>query len=94
MTSNESKSVILHPHITEKSGVLSQGGVYTFVVTKKANKKQITQAIVALYKVTPVKIAVANMPTKEVFIRGRKGSIAGVRKAMITLKKGDKIDFV
>ncbi len=93
-TTFDPKSVIIHPHVTEKSGVLSQGGVYTFVVTKKANKQQITQAIKGLYKVTPVKIAVANMPTKNIFVRGRKGTVAGLRKAIVTLKKGDKIDFV
>ncbi|HTK33232.1 MAG TPA: 50S ribosomal protein L23 [Candidatus Paceibacterota bacterium] len=87
-------SIILRPHITEKSGILSQGGVYTFVVTKGANKPSIAQAIKALYKVSPIKVTVVNLPSKNVFVRGKKGVVSGIRKAVVTLKEGDKIDFV
>ena len=97
MTSFSSKNnseIILRPHITEKSGILSQGGVYTFEVTKDANKPNIAKAIRALYKVTPTKVTVINVPNKNVFLRGRKGVVLGIRKAIVTVKKGDKIDFV
>lgn len=87
-------SSILRPRVTEKSGLLSQGGVYTFEVTASANKSTIAGAVKALYKVTPVKIAIVNSPAKKVFVRGRRGVVSGVRKALVTLKKGDKIDFV
>ncbi len=87
-------SVILRPRITEKSGILSQGGVYTFEVTKGANKNSVASAVKALYKVIPVKVAILNNPARNVFIRGRRGVVPGVRKALVTLKKGDKIDFV
>lgn len=89
-----SSAVILRPRITEKSGVLSQGGVYTFEVTAGANKNSVASAIKQLYKVTPVKVAILNNPAKNVFVRGRHGVVAGVRKALVTLKKGEKIDFV
>ncbi len=85
---------IIRPRITEKSGLLSQSGVYTFEVTREANKQSIGKAVKALYKVTPVKIAVLNAPAKMVFLRGRKGRVAGFRKAVVTVKKGEKIDFV
>lgn len=87
-------SVILRPHVTEKSGVASQAGVYTFQVAPGANKNSIARAIISLYKVTPVKITVTNLPAKNVFMRGKRGVVAGVRKAVVTVKKGDKIDFV
>ncbi len=86
--------VILRPRITEKSGMLSQMGVYTFEVTKGANKNSVGSAVKSLYKVTPIKIAILNNPARNVFIRGRRGVVPGVRKALVTLKKGDKIDFV
>jgi len=89
-----SASVIIRPRVTEKSGLLSQGGVYTFEVARNSNKQSISKAIVALYKVTPVKIAIINSPSKNVFVKGRRGVVAGTRKAMVTVKKGDKIDFV
>jgi large subunit ribosomal protein L23 len=85
---------IIRPRITEKSGLLSQSGVYTFEVGREANKQSISKAVKALYKVIPVKIAVLNSPAKNVFVKGRRGKVSGFRKAMVTLKKGDKIDFV
>jgi large subunit ribosomal protein L23 len=87
-------NVIIRPHITEKSGIASQDGVYTFVVTKGANKNVVADAVKAQYKVAPVKVAVINLPSKKVFVRGKKGTVSGIRKAVVTLKKGDKIDFV
>lgn len=89
-----SASVILRPRITEKSGVMSQSGVYTFEISKNSNKNMVKKAVFTLYKVHPVKIAIVNTPTKAVFVRGRRGSVAGIKKAIVTVKKGEKIDFV
>jgi large subunit ribosomal protein L23 len=86
--------VIIRPHVTEKSGIASQGGVYTFIVAKSANKNVIADVVKAQYKVTPVSVNVINLPAKKVFVRGKKGTVSGIRKAVVTLKKGDKIDFV
>ncbi|MEK7609772.1 MAG: 50S ribosomal protein L23 [Patescibacteria group bacterium] len=85
---------IIRPRITEKSGILSQSGVYTFEVTRNSNKAEIGSAIKSLYKVTPTKVAIVNLPTKSVFVKGRRGTVSGIRKALVTLRKGDKIDFV
>lgn len=85
---------IIRPRVTEKSGILSQGGVYTFEVGRAATKQSVGKAVKALYKVTPTKIAMLNAPSKQVFLRGKKGSVAGFKKAVVTVKKGDKIDFV
>lgn len=85
---------ILRPRITEKSGILSQSGRYTFEVERNANKQSISNAVNALYKVRPIKVTVLNTPIKNVFIKGRRGTVSGIRKAIVTLKKGDKIDFV
>ena len=87
--------IIKKPRITEKSGIQAEAlGVYTFEVTDKANKKNISKAIIELYKVTPVKVNITKLPTKTVFARGKKGTKSGVKKAVVYLKKGDKIDFV
>ncbi|MFA6315174.1 MAG: 50S ribosomal protein L23 [Candidatus Paceibacterota bacterium] len=91
---NNHASVVIRPRITEKSGILSQSNVYTFEVTKNANKGSIMKAISTLYKVVPTKVAIINTPRRNVFVKGRKGTVAGIKKAVITLKKGDKIDFV
>ncbi|MBP6858715.1 MAG: 50S ribosomal protein L23, partial [Candidatus Pacebacteria bacterium] len=68
--------------------------VFTFEVTKNAIKASVAAAVKAVYKVSAVKVAVLNNPARNVFVRGRKGVVSGVRKAIVTLKKGDKIEFV
>ena len=86
--------VIIRPRVTEKSGILSQSAVYTFEVAKHANKNTVAHAVKALYKVVPVRVAIINSPAKNVFVRGRRGVVSGIKKAVVTLKKGDTIDFV
>lgn len=93
-TFGDSASFILKPYITEKSGLMSREGVYTFEVSKDSNKSLISSAIKTLYKVTPTKVAIVNLPSKNVFVRGKRGVVSGLKKAVVTLKKGDKIDFV
>ena len=86
--------IILRPRITEKSGIMSESsGVYTFEVRENANKPMIASAIKALYKVTPVKVRVINLPAKRVFVRGKRGTSNAIKKAMVYLKKGEKIEL-
>ena len=93
-SATNSASVIIRPRVTEKSGILSQGGVYTFEIHSNSNKTMVKNAFVALYKVAPVQIKIINTPVKNVFVRGRRGVVSGMKKAIITVKKGEKIDFV
>jgi len=87
--------IIKKPRITEKSGIQAETlGIYTFEVTTKANKKSIAKAVKELYKVTPVKVNIINLPAKVIFSRGKTGRRSGVKKAIVYLKKGDKIEFV
>jgi len=87
--------IIKRPRITEKSGIQAEGlNIYTFEVTEMANKKNIAKAVKEIYKVTPVKVNITNLPAKKVFARGKKGRKSGVKKAIVYLKKGDKIEFV
>lgn len=84
--------VILRPRITEKAGIANESfNVYTFEVTKNSTKGTIAKAVKSLYKVTPAKIRTVNLPAKNVFVRGHRGTQSAVKKAMVYLKKGDKI---
>ena len=90
--------IIIRPRITEKSGMASEpqndkAAVYTFEVRQNATKPMIAQHIKALYKVSPVKVRIVNLPAKRVFVRGKRGTSNGVKKAMIYLKKGEKINL-
>lgn len=89
------RNVIRKPRLTEKAANLSTQNVYTFDVEVGASKHDVVRAVVALYKVTPVKVNVVNTKGKKVYLRTRRGM--GVqnesRKAYVYLKKGDTIDF-
>lgn len=90
--------VLSGPRITEKGAIVAESNnVYTFNIDKKANKTDVKKAIEAIYKVNPVKIAIAKIPTKKVQVRGQRGKFGnkgGGKKAFVYLKKGDKIEFV
>lgn len=85
-------TIIKRPHITEKATALSEKGVYVFEVATKTNKREVVKAVHALYRVTPVKVRMITVPPKKVFIRGRVGFTAKMKKAMVFLKKGDTIE--
>jgi large subunit ribosomal protein L23 len=84
--------IILKPRITEKANFVAEKNVYTFEVASTATKKQIAEAVKAFYNFTPLKVNVVKNPSKEVFIRGKKGVKSGVKKAYVYLKAGDKIE--
>ena len=87
------KEIILRPRITEKSGIANESqNVYTFEIAKTATKYSVAQAVKAMYKVTPLKVRTVNLPAKRVFVRGRFGTTSAVKKALVYLKKGDKIE--
>ncbi len=86
--------IIIRPRVTEKSGLLSESqNIYTFEVAKNATKYSVGQAIKALYKFTPISVHIVNLPAKKILVRGKPGMKSGVKKALVYLKKGDKIDF-
>jgi ribosomal protein L23 len=88
--------ILLSPRITEKGAFLSEHGAYVFNVAPKVSKKEIANAIQALYKVVPRKIAVLAVPRKQVQTRNtnRTGATAKGRKAYVYLKKGETIELV
>jgi large subunit ribosomal protein L23 len=88
-------AVIKKPRVTEKSGIKSESqNVYTFEVMKDATKKTVSEAIRAIYKVTPMKVNIVNLPAKSVAKRGKRGTKQAIKKALVFLKKGDKIAFI
>lgn len=87
-------SVLLRPRVTEKATMKAEENVYTFEISSRASKNDVAHAIKHEYGVLPVKINVVKLPRKSVFIRGKKGATAAVKKAYVYLKKGDKIEFV
>lgn len=87
-------NAIVRPHITEKAAILAEKGTYVFEVARDTNKVEIAKSVEALYKVTPVRVNIVNLPNTRVFVRGKNGVKSGIRKALVTLKSGDKIELI
>ncbi len=87
-------SAVIAPRVTEKAGLLSEKGVYTFDVMVSANSREISKAIEAAYKVTPVRVSTVPVKSKAMFVRGKSGKTTAGKKAYVYLKKGDTIEFI
>lgn len=85
--------LIKSPRVTEKSAILAEKGVYTFNVAQNANKNELKKAIKFVYGVTPVNISITQIAKKTVTRRGITSVKQGGKKAVVHLKKGDKITF-
>ncbi len=85
--------LIKGPRITEKSAINAERGVYTFNVTSNSNKNEIKKAIKMLYGVVPVSVSMTKIASKTVTRRGITSVKQGGKKAVVYLKKGDKITF-
>lgn len=85
--------IILKPVITEQSMDCAAVGKYTFRVACDSNKFEIKDALEKIFKVKVIKVNIINVSGKE----RRRGRIVGKtsswKKAIVTLKKGDKIEI-
>lgn len=91
----EGAGVLIRPHITEKASQATARSVYTFDVRADATKRDIRNAIIVLYKVVPVRVAIAKTPATRVHVRTRRGwgTKSAKKKAYVYLKEGDRIEF-
>ena len=84
---------IISPNITEKSTSLSQFNKIVFKVQKNASKSSIKKSIEKIFKVNVIKINTINLRSKNKIVQGRKVIKPGIKKAIVTLKKGQSIDL-
>ncbi|MBN1521674.1 MAG: 50S ribosomal protein L23 [Candidatus Aureabacteria bacterium] len=86
--------IIMNPVISEKSTALSEKqGKYVFCVEKKANKIQIRRAVEKIFNVNVTSVNTMNYRGKRKRVRRAEGMTPSWKKAVVTLKKGQKIDF-
>lgn len=87
------RQVINRPIITEKSMSKTAEGKYLFAVHSRTNKIEIKKTIKEVYNVDPVSVNIIKMRGKERRWRGRvSGRTMDWKKAIVTLKKGQKIE--
>jgi large subunit ribosomal protein L23 len=86
--------IIKNPRITEKASFNAEQNVYTFDVTENANKTEIKKAIFSIYKVKPLKVNILRVQEKQIMSKGKKGTKSGGKKALVYLKKEDKLELI
>ena len=85
--------VLRRPLITEKSTVLQMENKYAFEVAGEASKPQIKQAVEKAFKVKVTGVNVMMVPGKRRRLGRRMVSRPPWKKAIVTLKAGDKIEL-
>ena len=82
--------------LTEKSNKASaELGQYTFEVYPKSNKFAVREAVERTFGVTVTRVNIINVKGK--MVRSRKGGVGykpQIKKAIVTLKEGDKIEIL
>ncbi len=92
MTPISAYDVILSPVITEKSSMASEHNQVIFKVRRDATKTEIKAAIEQLFKVKVLAVNTLTRKGKIKHFRGIKGRQQDVKKAIVKLAEGDKID--
>ena len=89
---------IIKPLVTEKmTNITEKQNKFGFIVRPEANKIEIAKEVEALYNVTVTAVNTARYAGKNKSRYTRSGLIKGrtnaFKKAFVTLKEGDTIDF-
>ena len=86
--------IVITPVITEKATSLQPIGKYAFRVHPRANKIEIRKAVQEIFKVKVRDVNTMKVRGKFKRQRFREGLTSSWKKAIVTLEKGQKIEFV
>ncbi len=86
--------VLLKPVITEKSTLLQDEGRYTFQVALKANKGLVKEAVEKNFNVTVVDVNITMLRGKSKRYGPKVKKTPDTKKAIVTLKAGERINLV
>jgi large subunit ribosomal protein L23 len=94
MTTNDPRhyDVIVSPVITEKATLASEQNQVIFRVAPHATKPQIKEAVEKLFDVKVKHVNTLVRKGKVRNFRGRRGVLSDVKKAIVTLEEGHRID--
>lgn len=87
-------AVIKGPVITEKASTkMEEENKYSFAVDRRANKIEIKRAVEKAFNVTVTRVNTVSMRGKLKRVRYQPGKTPDWKKAIVTLKSGEKIDY-
>ena len=84
--------IIVSPVVTEKATLASEHNKVMFKVSSKATKPQIKEAIERLFDVKVKRVNTLVRKGKTKVFRGNFGSQSDVKRAIVTLEEGHRID--
>jgi large subunit ribosomal protein L23 len=86
--------ISLIPHLSEKTQRLKDtGNAYVFRIPPRVTKVQVAHEIHTSYRVTVKGVRIINIPRKLKRMGSHTGYGSAIRKAIVTLSSGDKIDL-
>ncbi len=86
--------VLIKPTITEKSTILQESGKYTFQIAPKANKVEVKEAVEKNFSVTVLDVNISKLRGKRKRYGPRSVKQPDIKKAVVTLKQGDRINLI
>lgn len=85
--------LLTKPHVSEKAARLADSGTYVFIVPMDSEKISIRKAVEAFYKVNVEAVRIVHVSGKPVR-RGKRVTFRkDVKKALVTLKKGQTLSL-
>ena len=85
--------VLRRPLITEKNAIQQAAGKYAFEVASAANKRQVKQSVEKAFEVQVTKVNIMTVHGKMRRMGKRAVLLPSWKKAIVTLKPGDKIEL-
>ena len=85
--------IIKFPVVTEKSTKISENNQFVFKVAINSSKGDIKKAIEKVFKVKVKAINTIKVKGKKKVFKGTKGKRSDFKKAVITLVKGETLDY-
>jgi large subunit ribosomal protein L23 len=86
-------NIIISPVVSEDAMNKEAQSKYVFKVSESSNKSEIKEALEARFKITVEKVNIIKYKTRAHKFRYRKGQKKGFKKAIVTVKKGEKIEL-
>lgn len=87
------RDVLIAPVVSEKSYSLIADNKYCFKVHATAHRTQVRQAVEELFDVEVLRVNMSKVPAKPKRRGMHSGKKPGWKKAIVTLKEGEKIDI-
>lgn len=88
-----SREVIVRPHVSEKAQQMQAENQYAFWVTDDANKSLVREEIERSYGVHVVAVNILRKKAKPKYFRNIQGRGGVAKKAIVTLREGEKLNI-